>query len=82
MEVLVKSVMNQSIWLQVFLLGNGTIRAITNNEFAFDFTLESKIITMNSGNCCGSLSIIDAKMHAYEIKNRATRWDQDQGHQL
>ena len=68
-EVLVKDVMNGNVWLRVFLLENGTVRMIKKNKSTFDITLEPEIISINSGNYCNSLFVIDTKMCAYEIKD-------------
>ena len=68
-EALVKSVLNGSLWFHAFLFENGTVRLVKNDGSTFDITLEPEIIAMNSGNCCNSLFIVDAKMRAYEIKH-------------
>ena len=68
-DTLVKCVRNGGNRLHAFLLENGTVRVVENNKSTFDIALKSDIITMNSGNCCNSLFILDAKMRAYEIKN-------------
>ena len=58
-----------------FLFENGTVRVIRNDESTFDIALKSEIIAMNSGGggggiFCYSLFIVDAKMRAYEIKDK------------
>ena len=69
-EALVKSMMTGSDELHAFLFENGRVRVIERNGSIFNIPSESKIITMNSGNYCDSLFIVDAKMRAYEIKDK------------
>ena len=53
-----------------FFLENGKVR-ILDSQSQSDIVLESEIITMNSGNICESLFLIDSKKQAYEIKDKA-----------
>ena len=69
-NALVKGIMNGSWELHTFLFENGRVRVIERNGSTFDIPSESKIIKMNSGNYCHSLFVIDAKMRAYEIKDK------------
>ena len=71
-EILVKGVMNGNYLFHAFLFENGTVRVIKEDKPTFDIALKPEIISMSSGNHCKSLFIIDEKMHAYRIKDKAS----------